>query len=96
LGRESLPFKGFAQNGAYYYLMVVAYNLFEYFKQDLEIDVVSITIYASTFWRKLIDIASKIVHTGGKIIAKVSEAIFNRLKLYDIWDKLLSFQIAVT
>lgn len=96
LGRESLPFKGFAQNGAYYYLMVIAYNLFEYFKKDLEIDVLPITIYASTFRRKFIDIACKIVHTGGRIIAKVSEAIFNRLKLQYIWDKLLSLQIAVT
>jgi hypothetical protein len=93
LGTEALPFKGFAQNGAFYYLMVIAYNIFEFFKKDIKSDIIPITIYASTFRRKFIDIACKIVHTGGIIIAKVTAEIFSRLKLPDLWDKINALKI---
>lgn len=95
LGTEALPFKGFAQNGAYYYLMVIAYNVFEFFKKDIESDVVPLTIYASIFRRRFIDIACKIIYTGGRIIAKVNESVFSLLKLQELWDKLRLLQISV-
>ena len=35
-GTEHVPFKRFAANAAYYYLMAIAFFLFETFKQDID------------------------------------------------------------
>ncbi len=34
-----------------------------------------------------IDIAGKVVHKAGKIILKVSSAVYERLHINDLWEK---------
>jgi len=86
-GHEELPFKRFAPNAAYYYTMVLAFFLFETFKEDVCADVVPVASYATTFRRIVIDIAAKIVKTAGKIILKVTSATWNTLKMDVLWEK---------
>lgn len=86
-GHEELPFKRFAQNAAYYYTMMLAFFLFETFKEDVSAEVIPVVSYATTFRRKLIDNAAKIVKTADKIIIKVTAATWNALKLDTLWEK---------
>jgi hypothetical protein len=84
-GPEQLPFKRFEANTAFYYIMMVAYDLYEAFKEDVSFEVIPIGSYATTFRRKLIDVAGKIVRTGGKIILKIAGASYKRLKFEKMW-----------
>jgi len=86
-GHEELPFKRFAPNAAYYYAMVLAFFLYETFKEDVCSPVVSVTAYATTVRRCIIDIAAKIVKKSGRIILKVTQATWNTLKLEMLWEK---------
>ncbi|MFH1414796.1 MAG: hypothetical protein ABIH89_01760 [Elusimicrobiota bacterium] len=40
----------------------------------------------TTFRRKIIDIAAKIAHTGGKIIFRVTEDTWKALNVTMLWD----------
>jgi len=84
-GSETLPFKRFAANAAFYYTMAVAFFLFESFKEDVTEPVLPITSYATTLRRKAIDFAAKIVRTGGRIILKVTQATWNELQIPKLW-----------
>src|SRR5258705_13963939 len=84
-GSEQLPFKRFAANRAYYYLMVVSFFLFETFKEDNLKDILPITSYATTIRRRLVDFAAKVVHTGGELILKVPAVIMERFQLATRW-----------
>jgi hypothetical protein len=86
-GHEELPFKRFAPNAAYYYLMEVAFFLFECFKEDVCAGVVPVTAYATTVRRTVIDCAAKLVHTGGKIILRVTAATWKALKFDVLWQR---------
>jgi len=86
-GHEELPFKRFAPNAAWYYLMAVAFFLFESFKEDVCADVVPVAAYATTIRRTVIDFAAKLVHTGGKIIFKVTEATWKALQFEVLWRR---------
>jgi hypothetical protein len=86
-GSEQLPFKRFAANRAYYYLMVVTFFLFETFKEDNLKDILPITSYATTIRRKLVDFAAKVVRTGGEVILKVPAVIMERLQLATLWTR---------
>ena len=86
-GSEELPFKRFAANRAYYYLMVVRFFLFETFKEDNLKDILPITSYATTIRRKLVDFAAKVVRTGGELILKVPAVIMERLQLATLWTR---------
>ena len=86
-GFQELPFKRFAANAAVYYLMLLSFFLFECFKIDVLCDVVSVNSYAVTVRRKVIDIAGKIVRTGGKKILKVAAATWEGLKFEGLWKK---------
>ena len=79
-GSEELPFKKFAPNAADYYCMVLAFFLFESFKEDVCSEIIPFVAYATTVRRKLIDCAAKIVKTSGKIILKVTSATWKNLK----------------
>lgn len=85
-GFEQLPFKRFGANSAFYYCMLIAFLLFESFKQDVLKDVIPVTSYATTVRRKLIDIAAKIVTTGHKIILKVSRTVMDTLQFTTLWN----------
>jgi hypothetical protein len=86
-GFEQLPFKRFAANSAFYYCMLIAFFLFESFKQDVLEDVIPVTSYATTVRRKLIDIAAKIVTTGHKIILKVSRTVMDMFRFSTLWNR---------
>ena len=86
-GSEQLPFKRFAANRAYYYLMVVSFFLFETFKEDNLKDILPITSYATTIRRKLIDFAAKVVCTGRELILKVPAVVMERLNLATLWTR---------
>jgi hypothetical protein len=86
-GFEELPFLRFAPNAALYYIMLLAFFLFESFKEDVLSDPASVTSYARTIRRKVIDIAAKIVKSGGRKILKVTEAAWKALDLPVLWKK---------
>lgn len=91
-GFEELPFKRFAANQAFYYFMVIAFFLFETFKEDVLADVIPIPLrcYATTVRRKIIDMAAKIVRTGHEIIFKVTQAVMEELRFDILWQKVNS------
>jgi hypothetical protein len=84
-GSEQLPFQRFGANRAYYYVMLITFFLFETFKEDNLKDILPIVSYATTIRRKLIDIAAKVVRTGGECILKVPTAVMERLNLATLW-----------
>ena len=88
IGREQLPFKRFGMNRAYYYLMVISHFLYEAYKRDVTSDVIPDAVYPNTFRRVLIDFAAKIVSTGGIIILKVTQTVYDTLKIADIWKTI--------
>ncbi len=86
--KEQLPFERFGMNRAYYYFLVISHFLYEAFKQDVLEDVVHLSCYPNTFRRRVIDFAAKIVATGGHIILKVTQAVFEQIQLKLIWQRL--------
>lgn len=86
-GFEELPFKRFAPNAAFYYTMVIAHFLYECFKEDVCRDVIPVESYASTFRRKVIDTAMKIVRTGGTVWIKFTAAVWETLHLDQLWER---------
>jgi len=86
-GHEELPFKKFAPNAAYYYCMVLAFFLFESFKEDVCSDIIPLAAYATTVRRKLIDFAAKIAKTSHSIILKVTSATWKNLKFDVLWKR---------
>jgi hypothetical protein len=86
-GFEELPFKRFAPNAALYYTMLVAFFLFETFKEDVCQAVVPVVSFATTVRRKIIDIAAKIVRTSGKIILKVAAATMEQVNFAKLWER---------
>jgi len=84
---EQLPFKRFHQNAAFYYTMVIGFFLYETFKEDVCLPIVSVNSYATTLRRKVLDIAGKIVNHAGKIILKVTMSVWNSINFYQLWCK---------
>ena len=84
---ETLPFKRFAPNTAYYYSMLVAHFVYECFKEDVVAPVVPISSYATRLRREVVDIAAKIVRTSGKTILKVTESTWTRLGIAELWKR---------
>ncbi len=82
---EELPFKRFSPNTALYYCILIAFFLFECFKEDVLHPVIPITSYARTVRRQLVDIGAKITKSGGVICLKVSQAAMKRLELDVLW-----------
>lgn len=86
-GFEELPFLRFAPNAALYYTMLVAFFLFECFKEDVCGEVIPVAAYATTVRRRLIDVAAKVVRHAGKIILKVSAAAMEQLQFAALWAR---------
>ncbi len=86
-GHEQLPFKRFNANAAWYYLMVLANNLFEAFKEDVTESVIPVSVYADTFRRQFIDTAGKLVRHAGKLVMRVPKVDFDRLKFDRLFEK---------
>jgi len=86
LGTEQMPFFRFTANTAFYYMMVIAFNLFECYKRDVTRDIIPVTSLAKTFRRRLIDFAGKIIYHGKQWTLKVSQSCYNNLKLDRLWE----------
>ena len=85
-GFEKLPFLRFNANAAFYYMMLVSFFLYESYKYDCLHGIVTLSCYASTLRRHLIDFAGKIVNHSGKLILKIPEAVYDRLNLCRVWS----------
>ncbi len=86
-GSEQLPFKRFHQNAAFYYTMLIAFFLYEAFKEDVCTPIVSISSYATTLRRKILDVAGKIVSHAGKITLKVTMSTWENIAFSQLWMK---------
>ena len=86
-GFEQLPFKRFAPNAAFYYTMLVAFFLFETFKQDVCAPVLEPVCYATTLRRRIIDFAAKIVRHGGRVVLKITAATCEQINFFLLWKK---------
>lgn len=84
---EELPFKRFQANAAFYYTVLVAFFLFESFQRDVTEPVVPAAAYATRVRRQVIDIAAKVVRTGGETLLKVTEAVWTRLHIGELWER---------
>ena len=86
-GTEHLPFKRFESNAAFYYLMTIAFVLFESFKYDSGSDVIAIEWYATTFRRRCLDSAGKFIRTERKLILKITTAMCRSLDFAFLWRR---------
>lgn len=84
---EQLPFLRFGPNMAYYFTMLVALFLFETFKEDVCSEVIPVESYPTTVRRRLFDQAGKIVRHSGEIALKVTQVLWDQLKLPMLWKK---------
>ena len=99
-GFEQLPMKGYVPNMVMYQLMLVGFACFELFKREAiigpnieaneekeskEVDGIKVTSYASTVRRRFIDIAAKIVKTGGQLFLKLRHRTIDRLNFEHVW-----------
>ena len=82
---QTLPFKRFSANAAFYYTLLVAFFLYECFKQDVCRPVVPLACYATTLRRRIIDVAGKIVRHGGQILLKVTTGTWQQLHIEKLW-----------
>jgi hypothetical protein len=85
---EHLPFKRFASNAAFYYLLVISFVLFESFKRDLDTPVVPVTWYAQTFRRRVLDIAGKIVRSARRLTLCLPRVTCEHLDFGHLWHRL--------
>lgn len=84
---ETLPFHNFDANSAFYHTMLVAFFLYEAFKEDVAAPVVPITSYPTRVRRTLVDFAGKIVRHSGYVVLRVTRACRQQLKLDEIWRR---------
>jgi hypothetical protein len=86
-GFEEMPFLRFAANSAFYYCMVIAFFLFETFKEDVLEEVLPVTSYATTVRRKALDFAAKIVKGSRQISLKVTRVVMKALRFDTLWER---------
>ena len=86
-GSEELPFQKYKYNVAFYHCMVIAYNLYQAFKEDTCDEVVDVNSYPSTFRRKVIDIGVKVAKTSHQVILKISQTVFDYLNFDELWRR---------
>ena len=84
-GFEALPFKRFGANSAFYYCMLIGFFLFEAYKEDALEGVVPVTCYATTVRRRVVDFAAKVTRSGGEIVLKIPEAVFEAAQAQLVW-----------
>ena len=56
-------------------------------KRDVAKGIIDGKSYPTTFRRILIDFAGKIIHTGRRIILKVSQYVYERLNIPLLWER---------
>lgn len=89
-GVEALPFKRFPANAAFSSCMLIAFFFSETFKEDVLVEVLPVTSYATTVRRRVIDIAAKVVRTGGQVMLKVTHSVMATLRFAQLWVRCQS------
>ena len=84
---ETLPFKRFSMNAAFYYVAIIAFFLFEAFKRDVANEVLPEESYATRLRRSILDVAGKIVRHAHKITLKVTRDVWNDLNFQRLWER---------
>jgi hypothetical protein len=95
-GTERMPFEDFFQNMAFYSMMILSFNLYEAFKEDVfgakETEGsearVPLSSYATRLRREVIDIAGKLIETGRQTVLKVTEATARRLNIESLFRQV--------
>ena len=67
--------------------MLIAFFLSETFKEDVLVKVLSVTSEVTTVRRRVIDIAAKVVRTGGQVILKGTHSVMTTLRLAQLWAR---------
>lgn len=91
-GPEKLPLKSFQANHAYYGTMLVAYSLYCSFKEQVTDEVISEEVmstdcYPSTFRRRFLDVAGKVVSHSRELFMKVTEDVMSRLGMKEVFER---------
>ena len=81
---EQVPFKRFHENAAFYYTMVIAFFIYEAFRENICPPVVSVSSYTTTLRGKIIDVAGKTISDSEQITLKVSVAAWESLGFYKL------------
>jgi hypothetical protein len=81
---ELLPFKAFVHNEAWFFLMLIAFNLFELFKIGVDPLLHTASMYPTSFRRAFIDIAGKIVRHAHRIVLKATVNSYEAIKV--LWE----------
>jgi hypothetical protein len=84
-GSEQLPFQVLRYNRPYYYLMLIAFFLFQAFQEDALSPVKKVRSYANTVRRNVFDIAAKIIRKGHQLILKVQQSHFRLLNFDELF-----------
>ena len=85
--KEQFPFEKMGMNRAYYYLIIISHFLYEVYKRDVTHDILPVVSYPNTFRRLVIDFAAKVVATGSEIILKVTQTVYEKLNIQEIWRR---------
>ena len=94
-GTEKMPFKRFESNAAFYYLMLIAFNLFQAFKKDITQDIIPVNAYATTVRRLLLDIAGQFIRKSRQVTLKFSRSAWERLNIPELWNRLKTVPIPI-
>ncbi len=94
-GTEKMPFKRFESNAGFYYLMLIAFNLFQAFKTDIAHDAVPTNAYPTTVRRLLVDIAGQLVRHSKKVTLKFARSAWERLNIPVLWNRLETIKIPI-
>ena len=85
--REKLLFQRFESNMGFYYVMAMAFNLFEAFKHDVGGDVFPGGAYPTTIRRQWFDVAGKVVSHAGQKVLKIVKGAYESLKIPTLWQR---------
>lgn len=94
-GTEKMPFKRFESNAAFYYLMLIAFNLFQAFKTDITHDIIPVKAYATTVRRLLLDTAGQLIRTSRQVTLKFARSAWERLNIPVLWNRLETVPIPI-
>ena len=83
---EQLPCLEFGMNEAYFMIMLISFNLHQTFKRDCCEAHIGRDCYPTTFRRKVIDFAGRIVKHARTTVMKVAAVVKKSLSLDSIWE----------
>ncbi len=82
---EGMPFLDFDMNAEWFHMMIFSFNMYHAFKEDCFDKREDRDSYPTTFRRKFIDFAGRIVRHGHTTILKVRESVKKSLDLERLW-----------